>query len=184
MRRRRNGLVPAVQHEFTISMPGPVVIGPTGGTSWNVSRSGRCLDLSRCAQILPCVCRERLRAWRAGDCSSRCCGHPLSLSFVLPALILLTALRLAGIEKPSDFERRVRKVAFISAAAPIILFFSVSCLHLWKSRSGRRVVGGHVDRRYRQLSDARKCKPENQRWPARFVALRGSARSTRLPRPC
>ena len=57
-------------------------------------------------------------------------------------------------------------------------------LHLWKSRSGRRVVGGHVDRRYRQLSDARKCKPENKRRPARFVALRGSARSTRLPRPC
>jgi hypothetical protein len=45
------------------------------------------------------------------------------LSFVLPALILLTALRPAGIEKPSNLERRVRKVAFVSAAAPIIFVF-------------------------------------------------------------
>jgi hypothetical protein len=36
----------------------------------------------------------------------------------------------------------------------------------------------------RTATDTRKCKPQVKRRHAAFVALRGSARSIRLPRPC
>ena len=47
----------------------------------------------------------------------------LALSFVLPALILLAALQLAGIDEPSARQLRARKAAFISVAAPTIFVF-------------------------------------------------------------
>lgn len=47
----------------------------------------------------------------------------LALSFVLPGLILLTAVRLAGIDKPSARQLRARKLAFVSVAAPTIFVF-------------------------------------------------------------
>ena len=47
----------------------------------------------------------------------------LALSFVLPALTVLAALHLAGIDKPSALQLRARKAAFISVAAPTIFVF-------------------------------------------------------------
>jgi hypothetical protein len=47
----------------------------------------------------------------------------LALSFVLPGLILLAALRLAGIDEPSARQLRARKIAFISVAAPTLFVF-------------------------------------------------------------
>jgi hypothetical protein len=47
----------------------------------------------------------------------------LALSFGLTGLILVAAMSLAGIEKPSSLQLRARQVAFLSVAAPTIFVF-------------------------------------------------------------
>jgi hypothetical protein len=47
----------------------------------------------------------------------------LGLSFALPSLIVLAALGLAGIDRPTALQLRARKVAFVSVAAPTIFVF-------------------------------------------------------------
>jgi hypothetical protein len=47
----------------------------------------------------------------------------LALAFVLPGLVLLVALYLAGINEPNALQLRARKVAFLAVAAPTIFVF-------------------------------------------------------------
>jgi hypothetical protein len=47
----------------------------------------------------------------------------LALAFVLPALVLLVALHLAGINEPNALQLRARKVALVAVAAPTIFVF-------------------------------------------------------------
>src|SRR5262245_51504976 len=63
-----------------------------------------------------------------------------ALSFVLPGLILLAVLRLAGIEKPNAGQLRARNVAFLAVAAPTIFVFLGVLLYM----TGNPVPDGAV----------------------------------------
>src|SRR5262249_44289327 len=66
----------------------------------------------------------------------------LLLAFMLPALLVMTALRWAGIAQPTAVQRRAKHVAFLAVAAPPLYGFLRALQYMDRSPSPDLVIGG------------------------------------------